>query len=125
VSTGDLLGSLLHRPGGALDGRRSGTDGAGGVSLDTLHDRRMGPDDLLRRLLGPPDSAGDGPPGFPDDGGRGDGAGGVRVRGGRPLLGLLLERLGNGPLGGVECGDGLRLERGPKVLSGPDAGRNS
>jgi hypothetical protein len=86
----------------------------------------MGPDDLLRRLLGPPDPALDGSRRSPDDGGRGDGAGGVRVQGGRPLLGLLrLERLRHRTLGGVECSHGLRLERGPEVLSGPDAGRNS
>jgi len=51
VSTGDLLGSLLHRPGGALDGRRGGTDGTGGVSLETLHDRGVSTGDLLGSLL--------------------------------------------------------------------------
>jgi protein tyrosine phosphatase (PTP) superfamily phosphohydrolase (DUF442 family) len=43
--------SLDELAGPALDCCRSGTDGTGGVSLETLHDRRMGTGDLLGSLL--------------------------------------------------------------------------
>jgi len=125
VGPRELLDAALEHGRGVLEGCRGGTGNPADVTLDALHDGGMSPDDGICGSLGGLDPAGDGPSGFPDDGGRGDGAGGVRVRGGRPLLGLLrLERLRHHSLGGVECSHGLSLERGPEVLSGPDARRN-
>ncbi|MFA7121843.1 MAG: hypothetical protein WC277_10235 [Bacilli bacterium] len=43
--------SLDELAGPALDCCRGGTDGAGGVSLDTLHDRGVSTGDLLGSLL--------------------------------------------------------------------------
>jgi hypothetical protein len=70
VGPRELLDAALEHGRGVLEGCRGGTGNPADVTLDALHDGGMSPDDGGGGLLDGLDPAGDGPPGFPDDGGR-------------------------------------------------------